>query len=81
MTSRERSPIISYFSGERLSALFLGAGTVVAIDWDRGELLGFVAVNVPAQHLLDLLLDAARQHQLRYQGGASGTLRCDSNST
>lgn len=69
------------FSGQRLSTIFLGTGTVVAIDWDRGELLGFVAASVPAQHLLDLLLDAGQQHQLHYECGSSREWRCNSNPT
>ncbi len=58
-------------SAEQLSTIFVGTGTVAAIDWDRGELLGFVAASVPAQCLLDLLLDAAQQHHLHYKRGSS----------
>jgi hypothetical protein len=49
-------------SGETLSVLFLGAGTVVAIDWNQGELLGFVASNNSPQHLLDALIEIGQKH-------------------
>lgn len=53
---------ISVLSGEMLTTIFIGTGTIVAIDHGRSELLGFVAANVHAEHLLDALLDAAQQH-------------------
>lgn len=51
-------------TGETLSTLFVGAGTVVAIDWDRAELLGFLAENFSLQELRGALLDAAQQRWL-----------------
>jgi len=44
-------------SGETLSVIFLGMGTVVAIDWGKGEILGFIAANTPVKQLLDVLMD------------------------
>jgi hypothetical protein len=66
-------------SAQPLSTIFLGNETVAAIDWDQGELLGFVAANVPAQYLLDLLLDAAQQHHLHCERGSFRERRRNSN--
>jgi hypothetical protein len=56
-------------SGETLSTLFLGTGTVVAIDWNRGELLGFVASEITAKCFLDMLLGVAQKDHLHYERG------------
>lgn len=47
-------------SSKELTTLSLGMGTVVAFDWNSGELLGFVAANISTEYLLDALLDVAR---------------------
>ncbi len=49
---------------ETTSTLFLGTGTVVAIDWQRDELLGFVAAGISTQCLVDALIDLATRHHL-----------------
>jgi hypothetical protein len=66
-------------SGDALSTLFLGTGTIVAIDWIRGELLGFVAANLPAQQLLDILLDLARRGHLHPGNGTTAGSLSTSN--
>ena len=52
---------------EDKTTLFFGTGTVFAIDWRRGEILGFVVKDVSAQRLLDMLIDAARRHHSSLQ--------------
>jgi hypothetical protein len=69
------------FSDDTTSTLFLGTGTVVGIDWHRGELLGFIAADTSAQCLLDLLVDAARQHIGRGRGHSAGLGRDSSHSS
>lgn len=50
-----------FLSSGNLSTVFLGTGTVAAIDWQRRELVGFVAEGVSAQQLLELLLALGEQ--------------------
>lgn len=68
-------------SGETLSALFLGTHTAVAIDWERGELLGFVSTDVSASHLVDILIEAAQQRHQSHDYRCLGKPRCASIST
>jgi hypothetical protein len=69
-------------SGESLSTVFLGSGTVVAIDWNQGELLGFVAANISAQQLLDVLIEVGQQHHhLQYEHGSTRGSRCNPKPT
>jgi hypothetical protein len=48
---------------ETLSTLFVGTGTVAAVDWESRELLGFIAANISAQYLLDALINLGNQHR------------------
>ena len=50
-----------------LSTVLLGVGTIVVIDRQRHEVLGFIAPGISAQHLLAVLLPRiARLSRVRY---------------
>ena len=58
---------IFLLGGQSLSTIFMGTGTVVAIDWTQGELLGFVAANISDHQLLDAIIAIGKQHHLKYE--------------
>ena len=53
---------IFLLNGEMLTTLFQGRGTVLAIDWDRGEVLGFLSADASIRQLIETLPDVARRH-------------------
>ena len=46
-----------------LTVLFLGTGTMVAVDWIRREVLGFAAPQVTSDKLLELIIGIALEHE------------------
>lgn len=65
---------------QTLSTLFLGTGTFLGIDWQQGELLGFVAADLSSIDLLDALITVAQQHHLTCECRAPEKLRYRFNS-
>jgi hypothetical protein len=52
---------VTVIVGSAVTTVFLGAGTVVAIDYRAAEILGFVAPQVTAARLFDVILQIGTQ--------------------